>query len=369
MGIALRSVGTIQALSGTSDSTPAPSGLSDDDLMLWWATVNTGVNISNDEGGWTEQSHIKDQAGGDDRTLMTTIKVADSESGGYDWSHDYGSSKRMLSNMAAFTGVDPSTPIDATATTSESDGDSHTAAAITTNTDGAMVVIILYALDTTGSTVPSTIPSGYTLLVEDDDGVGAGFMAACYKIVASAGTETPGAWTSLDAGSGHCSTTIALKPAQGKVWVNDAATWDAGAVEQDYPGEANWSDTSINMQEPIDTTGLSGQLYVIVENALGGMASRAITVQAGANLTDIELVDLDDAAQASLTSLNWDWFDEDDPKDFTAPTDQGTAETTDGSGKLTLAMPNSTLTSGETGCLVLHDTSNNLIGIWSQEVD
>jgi hypothetical protein len=33
-------------------------------------------------------------------------------------------------------------------------------------------------------------------------------------------------------------------PAKGKIWVNDAASWDAGAVQQTHPG-TGWTDTSI----------------------------------------------------------------------------------------------------------------------------
>jgi hypothetical protein len=67
--------------------------------------------------------------------------------------------------------------------------------------------------------------------------------------------------------------------ALGKVWINDAATWDAGAVEQAYPGSANWSDTQIDMQVVPDTTGLTAPLWLIVETAEGEFTSRSIEVQ------------------------------------------------------------------------------------------
>ena len=87
--------------------------------------------------------------------------------------------------------------------------------------------------------------------------------------------------------------------AQGRVWVNDAPTLDAGAVEQTYPGAANWSDTSIDMQDPIDTTGLSGQLYVIVETAAGDIASRAVTV-GGVTITDVNTTETWDDGDTGL---------------------------------------------------------------------
>ena len=62
----------------------------------------------------------------------------------------------------------------------------------------------------------------------------------------------------------------------GEVYINDAATLDGGEVLQTYP--SSWSDTSLTMPDAPVTTGLSGQLYVIVENADGSIGSRAVTV-------------------------------------------------------------------------------------------
>jgi hypothetical protein len=89
----------------------------------------------------------------------------------------------------------------------------------------------------------------------------------------------------------------------------------------------------------------------------------------GATLTDVGLVNLVSNPQASLTDIKWSWFDESDPKDFTTPTDQGTVESTDGSGNITIEMLNSTLTSGQTGFLVLRHVSEGLIGGYRLQVD
>ena len=95
----------------------------------------------------------------------------------------------------------------------------------------------------------------------------------------------------------------------------------------------------------------------------------AIGTSVGATLTDVKLVDLENSSQASLTSLKWDWFDESSPNSFTTPTDQGTVEATDANGNITIDLPNSTLTSGQTGFLILRDATNNYIGAYRLDVD
>jgi hypothetical protein len=72
---------------------------------------------------------------------------------------------------------------------------------------------------------------------------------------------------------------IPFASAKGKVWVNDAPTKDGGEVLQGYPG--TWTDTTLTLNQVIDQTGLSGQIYVGVETASGQIAWRAITISSG----------------------------------------------------------------------------------------
>jgi hypothetical protein len=65
------------------------------------------------------------------------------------------------------------------------------------------------------------------------------------------------------------------------------------------------------------------------------------------------LVDRNGTEQASLTDLDWAWFDSIDPATFIAPTDQGATESTDGTGSISVDLPNTTLTAGQDGTLVL----------------
>ena len=67
----------------------------------------------------------------------------------------------------------------------------------------------------------------------------------------------------------------------------------------------------------------------------------------------ITLVNESGTAQSSLSSLKWAWFDQITPNLFTAPTDQGSAEVTDGSGVLTISLPGSSKTSGQVGWLIV----------------
>ncbi len=83
----------------------------------------------------------------------------------------------------------------------------------------------------------------------------------------------------------------------------------------------------------------------------------------------VNLVDIAGVAQASLTGLRWSWFNEGSPGIMNAPSDEGTVETTDAGGELVLDLPNTTLTSGQTGWLALRDPSGLFIGGYRLQVD
>ena len=68
-------------------------------------------------------------------------------------------------------------------------------------------------------------------------------------------------------------------------------------------------------------------------------------------------------AQASLSSLSWAWFDE-DVGSLNAPTATGSAGATDGSGAFTLDMTGTALTSGQTGTLVIYDSTGSKYGAY-----
>lgn len=68
------------------------------------------------------------------------------------------------------------------------------------------------------------------------------------------------------------------------------------------------------------------------------------------------------AVRPDLNALHWAWFDEDDIGTLTTPTDQGTAETTDGSGSISITLANSALTSGQYGRLFLETSDKVSLG-------
>jgi len=124
-------------------------------------------------------------------------------------------------------------------------------------------------------------------------------------------------------------------------WVDDQASTSVGAATASISSE-EWA----------------GQTIVVSE--AGGASGASVTVN---------LVDIDSSVQANLSNLRWDWFNEPDPQNFNAPSDQGTVETTDGTGELVLDLPNTTLTTGQTGFLVLRDATNNFIGGYRLDID
>jgi hypothetical protein len=98
---------------------------------------------------------------------------------------------------------------------------------------------------------------------------------------------------------------------------------------------------------------------VVVDNGtlalpLEGTNSSGVPAGTAAPVTaTITLVNETGTAQASLSSLKWAWFDEVTPNLFTAPTDQGSAEVTNGSGVLTVTLTGSAKTTGEVGWLIV----------------
>ena len=69
------------------------------------------------------------------------------------------------------------------------------------------------------------------------------------------------------------------------------------------------------------------------------------------------------AAQSDLSGLSWAWFDE-DVGVFNAPTAQGAIETSDSGGVSSIDTTGTTLTAGQTGTLVLYDSTSEKFGAY-----
>lgn len=99
---------------------------------------------------------------------------------------------------------------------------------------------------------------------------------------------------------------------------------------------------------PVGVIPHSDDKYVVQSGAAGG-TTKTVTITLVTSPTD-------GTVRASLSGLKWAFFDNTTPDSFTAPTDKGAVETTDGSGVLEISVPNSTKANGETGYLVVTDS-------------
>tara|TARA_R110000787_G_C13443394_1_gene446748 strand:- start:25313 stop:26932 length:1620 start_codon:yes stop_codon:yes gene_type:complete len=70
----------------------------------------------------------------------------------------------------------------------------------------------------------------------------------------------------------------------------------------------------------------------------------------------------------SLSNLSWAWFDETDPINFVAPSEQGEIETTDIDGIISIPVLGSTLLPGQSGTLVLRSNDGVLLGAYGLAV-
>lgn len=82
----------------------------------------------------------------------------------------------------------------------------------------------------------------------------------------------------------------------------------------------------------------------------------------------INLVSKAGSDQANLSAVAWAWFDE-DVGAMNAPTDKGAAETSDGAGQMVITLTGTALTSGQTGTLVLYDSTGGKLGAYRIPVD
>jgi hypothetical protein len=204
-----------------------------------------------------------------------------------------------------FRGVDPSAPIDATTTTSSSGSGDPNPAAITTATNGAMVVGLAFLDDDLIST--PTAPSGYTLADFNTFGVSGtgGSVMAVYKEVATAGSEDPG--TIVTNGDDvWWAATVALRPKivpKYAVFFSSLIT-NNNTADKTYVRITDGTNTLYQASiEPRDTTDLFSATGVAIFEPTAA-TSTTITLQyytdsggtasiQDAYLTALELVDTD----------------------------------------------------------------------------
>ena len=103
-----------------------------------------------------------------------------------------------------------------------------------------------------------------------------------------------------------------------------------------------------------------GSYFIVWDNGAGvysqdELVVRGVAQPTGTKTATVTLVDAGDSPRASLTGLSWAWWDQITPDLFTTPTDQGTGESTDGSGVLSITVHTALAASG-VGWLVVTDS-------------
>ena len=216
MAIAL--VGSSQFDTGSSPAaTPnTPTGTQDGHVMigLYGNGQDDGTSVIG--AGYTTIGSVE-SATGTRGTIWMGYKVADSEGATQDFDYTSTSSNQTSAIVATFSGVDVSSPLDVSYTSSHYvktlDDPTPLPQPITTVTNGAVVITgAWWQLTGTTAVTPS---SGYTEIEEIIPGVGTRYAHMQYKEVTSAGLESPGVFTAVN---GEATVdihviTIAIRPA------------------------------------------------------------------------------------------------------------------------------------------------------------
>lgn len=206
---------TSHAATDNARTPTEPAGAIEDDLIFAFCTIS-----SSEDGSWTDPGDYTEI---DQVTMGANIpgdsyigyKVRGSGAGsGYTFTYS-GTADNIRCSLQAFRGNDVTTPIDVTYVQgshyNENDQDAALTPAepITTVSDDAWVCLFQWNWD---GNITTGMPTGYTeyMFAESANRTQ---VIAC-KAVASAGLETPGAWTHTDVQSGADSInyTIAIAP-------------------------------------------------------------------------------------------------------------------------------------------------------------
>lgn len=202
MAISFRGAGTVTSGygSGTGGITVATdvSGLSNGDLMFLIAGRTDDAGAYNAVTGWTNITELTgtnpgaDPASSGDRCISVWYRVASSEPASYSVTHTDTANQGQGGVILAFTGQDTIQPLDVTSVSdfTQYNNDDATPPAITTVTNGSVVVIIGMVRAFAADASSFAQPSGYSEALDTAD---SNFrLSVGYKTVASAGLETPG---------------------------------------------------------------------------------------------------------------------------------------------------------------------------------
>lgn len=247
-----------------------PSGLADGDVLV--AFISAGDDPGGDFtcSGWTNPSGYSGASSyqttpGNDGNSAVLIKVvtdAASEPSSYTFVNTNSGNINIAGFVAAFSGVDNSTPIDDIESTTGTNDWTPTVDALTTVVDGEMMVTCHAGLIGGASSKTAGAPSGMTLVGTIAESRNTGLFISsemAYAIQTTAGTFSPGSWTGTpdDSSSEWHKYTIALNPSS----VAAYELWSAG-------GSFALSGQNATLLRDLLTLGGAGSFALSGQNAL-----------------------------------------------------------------------------------------------------
>jgi len=179
-------------------------------FLFMAAYINNDELLTNAETGWTKITEVQSDLAGDTTIACWWKEATSSEPSTYTVSHPTNTVFRGI--VIEYSGVDTTTPMDATATEVQDNNDSDTLdpADITTVTDQAWVIVFLGGVQFTGT--PST-PTGYT--AREVTSSGGNRFGVWDEGPLSIATESPGQISGMGSGTDSGCITVALRPAGG----------------------------------------------------------------------------------------------------------------------------------------------------------
>lgn len=177
-------------------------------LLFMAAYINDDQLLTNSETGWTKITEVQSDLAGDNTVACWWKEATASEPGTYTVTHPISTVFRGI--VIEYSGVDTTTPMDATATEVQDNNNSDTIdpADITTVTADAWVIVLLGGVAFTGT--PST-PTGYT--AREVTSSGGNRFGIWDEGPLSIGAESPGQISGMGSGADTSCITVALRPA------------------------------------------------------------------------------------------------------------------------------------------------------------
>jgi len=147
--------------------------------------------------------------------------------------------------------------------------------------------------------------------------------------------------------------------ASGGVDATGAVTGQAASTTGQVTANLVRSTGAVAAQAAISTGQVYPYFLVTSTGAVigqGAVTTGQSSVDTDGVLITLTLVNESGTPLANLSNLQWAFFDQALPSTMLAPVDQGTDESTDGSGVLEVRARNSALTPGQTGYFIVSDT-------------